>query len=180
MAWITILERDGYSVLAAANPLRSVEGDADAVRALLATINTPVVLVGHSYLDRPRCPSTSVLVGNEEALRSRRESDQTAAYKDTEAGASPWLACFVTGRLRQRSRRREFGPKAYPTPPNRLLLAQAQIVCAREAKFDHGSHAFFMGPMTSVGLHGEVDPLIYVDGKYASLPPMPHCFHASN
>jgi hypothetical protein len=40
-------------------------------------------------------------------------------------------------------------------------------------------HAFFMGPMTSVGLHGEVDPLIYVDGKYASLPPM-HCFHASN
>jgi hypothetical protein len=134
---------------------------------------------GILIFDRLRCPSTSVLVGNEEALRSRRESDQTAAYKDTEAGASPWLACFVTGRLRQRSRRREFGPKAYPTPPNRLLLAQAQIVCAREAKFDHGSHAFFMGPMTSVGLHGEVDPLIYVDGKYASLPPM-HCFHASN
>ena len=179
MAWITILERDGYSVLAAANPLRSVEGDADAVRALLATINTPVCWSGILIFDRLRCPSTSVLVGNEEALRSRRESDQTAAYKDTEAGASPWLACFVTGRLRQRSRRREFGPKAYPTPPNRLL-AQAQIVCAREAKFDHGSHAFFMGPMTSVGLHGEVDPLIYVDGKYASLPPMPHCFHASN
>jgi hypothetical protein len=89
MAWITILERDGYSVLAAANPLRSVEGDADAVRALLATINTPVVLVGHSIFDRLRFPSTSVLVGNEEALRSRRESDQTAAYKDTEAGASP-------------------------------------------------------------------------------------------
>jgi hypothetical protein len=36
-----------------------------------------------------------------------------------------------------------------------------------------------MGPITSVGLRGEVDPLIYVD-KYASLPPMPHCFHASN
>ena len=46
---ITILERDGYSVLAAANPLRSVKGDADTVRALLASINTPVVLVGHSY-----------------------------------------------------------------------------------------------------------------------------------
>ena len=45
MAWITILERDGYSVLAAANPLRSVKGDADTVRALLASINTPVVLV---------------------------------------------------------------------------------------------------------------------------------------
>ena len=46
---ITILERDGYSVVAAANPLRSVKGDADAVRALLASIHTPVVLVGHSY-----------------------------------------------------------------------------------------------------------------------------------
>jgi hypothetical protein len=50
---ITILERDGYSVVAAANPLRSVKGDADTVRALLATINTPVVLVGHSYAPPP-------------------------------------------------------------------------------------------------------------------------------
>ena len=46
---ITILEKDGYSVIAAANPLRSVKGDADIVRALLASIHTPVVLVGHSY-----------------------------------------------------------------------------------------------------------------------------------
>jgi pimeloyl-ACP methyl ester carboxylesterase len=45
---ITILEKDGYSVIAAANPLRSVKGDADTVRALLVGINTPVVL-GHSY-----------------------------------------------------------------------------------------------------------------------------------
>jgi pimeloyl-ACP methyl ester carboxylesterase len=46
---IAILERDGYRVIAAANPLRSVKGDADTVRALVATLNTPVVLVGHSY-----------------------------------------------------------------------------------------------------------------------------------
>ena len=46
---IAILEKDGYSVIAAANPLRSVKGDADTVRALLTSINTPVVLVGHSY-----------------------------------------------------------------------------------------------------------------------------------
>jgi pimeloyl-ACP methyl ester carboxylesterase len=46
---IPILERDGYRVIAAANPLRSVKGDADTVRAILVTINTPVVLVGHSY-----------------------------------------------------------------------------------------------------------------------------------
>jgi pimeloyl-ACP methyl ester carboxylesterase len=46
---IAILEKDGYPVVAAANPLRSVKSDADTVRALLATIKTPVVLVGHSY-----------------------------------------------------------------------------------------------------------------------------------
>src|SRR6185312_11493320 len=46
---IAILERDGYSVVAAANPLRSVKGDADSVRSLLASIKAPVVLVGHSY-----------------------------------------------------------------------------------------------------------------------------------
>lgn len=46
---IPILQKDGYAVIAAANPLRSVKGDAETVRALLASINTPVVLVGHSY-----------------------------------------------------------------------------------------------------------------------------------
>ena len=42
---IAILEKDGYPVIAAANPLRSVKGDADTVRALVASLNTPVVLV---------------------------------------------------------------------------------------------------------------------------------------
>jgi pimeloyl-ACP methyl ester carboxylesterase len=46
---VALLERDGYPVVAAANPLRSVKSDADSVRSLLATITTPVVLVGHSY-----------------------------------------------------------------------------------------------------------------------------------
>ena len=46
---IAILEKDGYPVVAIANPLRSVKGDADYVRALVATISAPVVLVGHSY-----------------------------------------------------------------------------------------------------------------------------------
>jgi pimeloyl-ACP methyl ester carboxylesterase len=46
---IGILEKDGYHVIAAANPLRSVKSDADTVRSVLTTIKTPVVLVGHSY-----------------------------------------------------------------------------------------------------------------------------------
>ena len=51
-----------------------------------------------------------------------------------------------------------------------LAQAQARIVCAREARFDYGSHTIFIGRVTSVGIHGALDPLIYVDGRYAGLP----------
>lgn len=40
---------DGYPVVAAANPLHGVASDAAQVKALLASIDGPVVLVGHSY-----------------------------------------------------------------------------------------------------------------------------------
>jgi pimeloyl-ACP methyl ester carboxylesterase len=43
------LEQDGYPVIGAANPLRSVKGDAASVAAVVKSVNGPVVLVGHSY-----------------------------------------------------------------------------------------------------------------------------------
>jgi pimeloyl-ACP methyl ester carboxylesterase len=43
------LSRDGYRVVAAANPLRSLSGDAAEVASLVHAIPGPVVLVGHSY-----------------------------------------------------------------------------------------------------------------------------------
>lgn len=46
---IARLQDDGYTVVAAANPLRSLSGDAAYVRALLETLTGPIVLVGHSY-----------------------------------------------------------------------------------------------------------------------------------
>jgi flavin reductase (DIM6/NTAB) family NADH-FMN oxidoreductase RutF len=52
-----------------------------------------------------------------------------------------------------------------------LTDAQACVVCSKEASFDYGSHTIFIGRVTSVGINGEVDPLIYVDGKYTCLPP---------
>jgi pimeloyl-ACP methyl ester carboxylesterase len=39
----------GHSVIAAANPLRSVSGDAAAVSDVVRAVDGPVVLVGHSY-----------------------------------------------------------------------------------------------------------------------------------
>ncbi|MFI7705705.1 alpha/beta fold hydrolase [Nonomuraea sp. NPDC049480] len=46
---ITRLREHDLSVIAAANPLRSLSGDADVVAGLVSSIDGPVVLVGHSY-----------------------------------------------------------------------------------------------------------------------------------
>jgi pimeloyl-ACP methyl ester carboxylesterase len=46
---LTDLRRDGYPVVAAANPLRSPSSDAASLRALIEHIKGPVILVGHSY-----------------------------------------------------------------------------------------------------------------------------------
>jgi len=43
------LQHDGYNVIAAANPLRSVASDAQTVSAIVQSIDGPVLLVGHSY-----------------------------------------------------------------------------------------------------------------------------------
>ncbi len=44
-----ILLDEGYPVIAAANPLRGLQSDADYVANVLNTIEGPIVLVGHSY-----------------------------------------------------------------------------------------------------------------------------------
>jgi pimeloyl-ACP methyl ester carboxylesterase len=46
---IARLNRDGYTAIAAANPLRSLSGDAASVAAVVKSIPGDVVLVGHSY-----------------------------------------------------------------------------------------------------------------------------------
>lgn len=43
------LQRDGYPVMAPANPLRGLASDADYLHSLLKSVKGPVVLVGHSY-----------------------------------------------------------------------------------------------------------------------------------
>lgn len=46
---VKILEKDGYPVISAANPLRGVASDAQSVASIVKSVKTPVVLVGHSY-----------------------------------------------------------------------------------------------------------------------------------
>ncbi|MEU7458294.1 alpha/beta fold hydrolase [Streptosporangium roseum] len=51
-SWNGVIEdlgRKGYPVLAVANPLRGLHGDAAYLRSVLDSISGPIVLVGHSY-----------------------------------------------------------------------------------------------------------------------------------
>ena len=48
-AVVAPLLADGYTVVAAANPLRSIKGDAAYLASLVRSIEGPVILVGHSY-----------------------------------------------------------------------------------------------------------------------------------
>lgn len=43
------LKKDGYPVVATANPLRSLSGDAAYLKGVLKSVKGPIVLVGHSY-----------------------------------------------------------------------------------------------------------------------------------
>jgi pimeloyl-ACP methyl ester carboxylesterase len=46
---VKILQKDGFRVIAAANPLRGVQSDAAAISDIVSGIKSSVVLVGHSY-----------------------------------------------------------------------------------------------------------------------------------
>ncbi|GAA4059904.1 alpha/beta fold hydrolase [Nonomuraea soli] len=46
---IARLQRAGFPVIAAANPLRDLDGDAAYVSSIIDTIPGPVIMVGHSY-----------------------------------------------------------------------------------------------------------------------------------
>ncbi len=46
---IVELQKRGYTTIATPNPLRSVDGDAATVSRVVAAVEGPVVLVGHSY-----------------------------------------------------------------------------------------------------------------------------------
>ncbi|MET0955813.1 MAG: alpha/beta hydrolase [Cryobacterium sp.] len=46
---IAELQHDGFPVIAPANPLRDLHADAEYLRSILASIDGPMVIVGHSY-----------------------------------------------------------------------------------------------------------------------------------
>jgi flavin reductase len=52
--------------------------------------------------------------------------------------------------------------------PPRLLHAQASILCRRTDHHQFGTHSIFIGVVEDVVVRPEIDPLIYLDGRYGS------------
>ena len=52
--------------------------------------------------------------------------------------------------------------------PPRLADAQASILCRRIDHHQFGTHSIFIGLVEDVVVRPEVDPLVYLDGKYRS------------
>ncbi len=53
-------------------------------------------------------------------------------------------------------------------PAPRLLDAQASILCRRTDHHQFGTHSIFIGVVEEVVTRPDVDPLLYLDGRYGS------------
>jgi flavin reductase (DIM6/NTAB) family NADH-FMN oxidoreductase RutF len=49
--------------------------------------------------------------------------------------------------------------------------AQACFMCRNDRAIEYGTHTIFIGVVEEVRTSGEVDPLVYVDGRYTVLHP---------
>ena len=47
--------------------------------------------------------------------------------------------------------------------------AQASLICEVDGIHHYGTHGIFIGRVKRVHLHGDVYPLIYIDGRYSSV-----------
>lgn len=52
-----------------------------------------------------------------------------------------------------------------------LAGAQASIVCKNEVSVSYGTHGIFIGRVLQTFHHGDVDPLVYIDGRYTTTLP---------
>lgn len=87
-------------------------------------------------------------------LLARRQHDIAAR------GGAPWQGeqRFALGQW-----------DAEPDAPPVLSDAQASFRCTPAARMEYGTHLVIVGRIDAVRIAGEVDPLIYVDGRYAGV-----------
>lgn len=114
------------------------------------TVDPPAVLICvnraaslHAHLD----PTTPLSVN----LLAHSQQDVSAAF----GGGLPHDQRFTIGDWRE-------GANGLPS----LVGAQANLNCVIDAMLAYGTHSIVIARVLGVTLSGDVDPLIYQDGKY--------------
>ena len=46
--------------------------------------------------------------------------------------------------------------------------AQSAILCRQDGKFSYGTHTIFIGRIEQIHNHGQISPLVYLDGAYTT------------
>ncbi|MGW2839180.1 alpha/beta fold hydrolase [Streptomyces sp. NPDC001493] len=104
--WNTVsarLQQAGYTVLAPANPLRGLASDAGYLSSVLATVDGPIVLVGHSYggavISQAAAgnPQVEALVFIAALMPDEGENLGALAARSTESQLAPALRRIPTG-----------------------------------------------------------------------------------
>lgn len=78
-------------------------------------------------------------------------------------------ACFGATKGEERFQLGQWDSAACGTPV--LRDAQASFVCEYQDRIEYGTHAVVIGLVREMRLSGEVDPLIYLDGRFTSACP---------
>ncbi len=82
-----------------------------------------------------------------------------------------WLAQLCSGAVKGEHRfsRGDWDTAELGVPY--LRDAQASFVCVNDQSFVYGTHRIFIGRVLQTLTFGEVDPLIYIDGRYGCVKP---------
>jgi flavin reductase (DIM6/NTAB) family NADH-FMN oxidoreductase RutF len=90
------------------------------------------------------------------------------------SGAHEALSIACSGKLKGEARF-DIGDWRDDPDTNTPFLgdSQASLICAVDDIHHYGTHGIFVGKVKRVHLHGDVYPLIYVDGKYSSVVERP-------
>jgi pimeloyl-ACP methyl ester carboxylesterase len=95
------LKRDGYPVIAPANPLRGLHLDAEYLRSVLQSVDGPIVLAGHSY-------GGSVMSEAADGDRDVRALVYIASFSPDKGESTSGLAAMFPGG--------QLGPALHPVP----------------------------------------------------------------
>jgi len=86
------------------------------------------------------------------------------------AGSHEAVSVICSGAIKGEER---FQTGAWENDPDTnvpfLADAQASLICSVDDIHHYGTHGIFIGKVKRVHLHGDVYPLIYLNGKYSSI-----------